>query len=102
MADQGKKPPTPAGSEGEDHVYGKAPGAGDWRRVSKLVLLVVLVVFVVLFFLGNRETVEVSLVVATVSIPLVVVLVGTFLSGALVMYLLLLLRRRAARKARVK
>jgi uncharacterized integral membrane protein len=44
--------------------------------------------------------VTVTLVVAEVSIPLVWVLMLSFVLGALVMYLLLFLRRRAARKGR--
>ena len=39
----------------------------------RVVLLAVLVVYVFLFFMMNRETVEVSLVVTNVSIPLVFV-----------------------------
>ena len=73
---------------------------GDWKPIARIVALVVLVVFSLLFFLLNRETVEVSLVVTTVTIPLIWILIGTFLAGAAVMYLLLMLRRRSARKAR--
>ena len=58
--------------------------------------------FVVLFFVTNRETVEVSLVVATVSIPLVFVLILVFLLGMATMYLLTYLRRRSGRKAASK
>ena len=83
-----------------DHVYGRTPGVGDWRRITRLTALGVLIVFALLFFLMNRGTVEVSLVVATASIPLVWALLLSFALGAAVMYLLLYLRRRAARKAR--
>ncbi|MFN8182920.1 MAG: LapA family protein [Candidatus Nanopelagicales bacterium] len=100
MANQDKQPaPTPGPNERQDHVYGSPPGAGDWRRITRLVLLAVLVIFTVLFFLRNRETVEVSLVVTTVTIPLIWILLGTFLLGAAVTYLLLYVRRRADRKA---
>lgn len=79
-------------------MYGKPPGAGDWKRISRIVALVVLVVYVVLFFVLNQETVPVSLVVTTVTIPLIWILVGTFIMGGVVTYLLLYLRRRSARK----
>lgn len=91
------KPPRP---ERKDQVYGKPPGAADWRRITRLSLLIILVVLAVLFFMGNLDSVEVSLVVTTVNVPLVWVLLGTFLLGAAVMYLLLYLRKRAVRKAR--
>lgn len=84
----------------EDMVYGKAPGAGDWKRITRLSLLGLLIVYAVLFFMFNLEKVTVSLVVATVTIPLVWVLLLSFLLGAAVMYLLLFLRKRAVRKAR--
>ncbi len=90
----------PANSGDGDHRYGKPPGVQDWRRIARVVALVVLVIFTVLFFLGNRDKVEVSLVVTTVTIPLIWVLIGTFLAGAAVMYLLTMLRRRTARKER--
>jgi uncharacterized integral membrane protein len=101
MAEERRTPdgaPTP--SQRQDHVYGRPPGAGDWKRIVRMVLLAVLIVFTLLFFLLNRESVEVSLVVTTVTIPLIWILIGTFLLGALVMYLLMYLRRRAGRKAR--
>jgi uncharacterized integral membrane protein len=89
-------PPRP-----DDHeVYGRAPGTGDWRRLTRLTALVVLVAFAVLFFLLNRSTVEVSLVVTTVNVPLVWMLLLSFFLGATVMYLWLYLRRRAVRKTR--
>lgn len=91
--------PRPDGTPRQD-VYGKPPGAGDWKRVSRLALLGLLVVFTILFFAFNLDNVEVSLVVTTVSIPLVVVLIGTFLLGAFFMYLLTFLRRRSARKTK--
>lgn len=83
-------------------VYGSPPGTGDWRRIARIVTLTVVVVYAVLFFLMNRQEVEVSLVVTTVNVPLVWILVGTFVFGALTMYLVLHLRRRAARKAAKK
>ncbi len=92
--------PQPVFSDNEERVYGRSPGAGDWKRYTRITLLVILVVYAVLFFLFNRETVTVTLVVAEVSIPLVWVLMLSFVLGALVMYLLLFLRRRAARKGR--
>lgn len=92
--------PAPAFSDGEAHVYGKTPGTGDWKRITRLAALVVLVVYVVLFFLWNRDHVEVNLVVTSVFIPLFWVLMFSFVLGALAMYLLTYLRRRAARKAR--
>jgi uncharacterized integral membrane protein len=85
--------PTP-GPQRKDHVYGKPPGAGDWKRIARLTGLGVLVVYAVLFFLMNRETVTISLVVATVKIPLIWVLLGTFLLGGLAAYLASFLRRR--------
>ena len=101
MASQDKDPQNkPARTERQDHVYGSPPGAGDWRRIARIVALTVLVAFAVLFFLLNRDSVEVSLVVTTVTIPLVWVLMGTFLLGALTMYLFQYQRRRAVRKAR--
>lgn len=101
MAEERRTPDvTPPHSERPDHVYGRPPGAGDWRRITRMVLLAVLVVFTVLFFALNRKNVEVSLVVTTVTIPLIWILIGTFLLGALVMYLAMYLRRRAGRKAR--
>lgn len=90
--------PEPRPSQPQDQVYGKPPGAGDWKRISRIVALVVLVVYVVLFFVLNQETVPVSLVVTTVTIPLIWILVGTFIMGGVVTYLLLYLRRRSARK----
>lgn len=98
MADDGKKPDTTRPKR-DDHVYGKAPGAGDWKRITRLAALVVLVVYVILFFLFNRNTVEVSLVVTTVSIPVVFVLILSFVLGMAVMYLLTYLQRRSGRKA---
>lgn len=105
MAAEDKKPadkdqPKPLKPERKDQVYGKPPGASDWRRITRLSLLIILVVLVVLFFMGNLDSVEVSLVVTTVNVPLVWVLLGTFLLGAAVMYLLLYLRKRAGRRAR--
>jgi uncharacterized integral membrane protein len=63
-------------------------------------LLIILVVYTVLFFLWNQDPVEVSLVVTTVTVPLVWVLLGTFLLGAAVMYLWMYRRKRAKRKAK--
>ncbi len=94
--------PRPAGSPPKDHVYGKPPGTGDWRRITRLVLISVLAIFTVLFFAFNLETVEVSLVVATVNVPLVLVLIGTFLLGMGFMYLFMYRRQRSARKARAR
>jgi uncharacterized integral membrane protein len=103
MASHDKQPEhVPVNSEGEEHRYGRPPGPGDWKPIARVVALVALVVFSVLFFLTNRDSIEVSLVVATVTIPLIWILIGTFLLGAAVMYLLLMLRRRSARKARTK
>lgn len=84
----------------EDQVYGRAPGAGDWKRITRLSLLGLLIVYAVLFFLMNNDTVPVSLVVATVNMPLVWALLLSFVLGAAVMYLALYLRKRAVRKAR--
>ena len=78
----------------------RADDSEDWKPIARIVALIVLVVFSILFFLLNRSTVEVSLVVTTVSIPIIWVLIGTFLAGAATMYLLLMLRRRSAHKAR--
>jgi uncharacterized integral membrane protein len=101
MASRDKDPEIkPVQSERQDYVYGAPPGARDFRRIARIVALVVLVVFAVLFFLLNRDSVEVSLVVTTVTIPLVWILIGTFLMGALAMYLFQYLRGRAVRKAR--
>ena len=100
MADDDKSPHNPVFSEGQDKVYGRPPGAGDWKRITRLTLLGVVIVYVVLFFLMNRKEVQVSLVVADATMPLVWVLLLSFVLGALTMYLLLYLRRRAARKAR--
>jgi uncharacterized integral membrane protein len=97
MAEDRPHQPESRGERGE-HVYGKPPGAGDWKRISRLVALGVLIVYTLLFFLLNRNTVEVNLVVTTASIPLVWILIGTFLLGVLAAYLLSYLRRRAARK----
>lgn len=52
----------------------------------------------VLFFLMNREATTVNLVVTTVEIPLVWVLIGTFLLGALAAYLAMFIRRRVVSK----
>ncbi|MEI2640915.1 MAG: LapA family protein [Candidatus Nanopelagicales bacterium] len=100
MADEDQNAQQPVFPEREDHVYGKTPGVGDWKRITRLSLLGLLVVYAVLFFLMNNDTVPVSLVVATVSIPLVWALLLSFVLGAAVMYLLMYLRRRAVRKAR--
>jgi uncharacterized integral membrane protein len=98
MAPDDKNPErAPVNSDGGEYRYGRPPGAREWRPIARMVALLVLVVFTILFFLLNRETVEVSLVVTTVSIPLIWILIGTFLLGAAVMYLLML--RRSARKA---
>lgn len=91
--------PRPAGSPPKDHVYGKPPGTGDWRRITRLVLIGVLTVYTILFFASNFETVEVSLVFAKVNVPLVFVLIGVFLLGMGFMYLLTFFRRRSARKS---
>lgn len=84
--------------ESGPHVYGQPPGTSDWRRVTRLALLIALVVWLVLFFLWNRDATEVSLVVTTVTVPLVWILLGVFLLGMLVMYLLMFLRQRRKRK----
>lgn len=91
----------PVGSpkSGNDHVYGKAPGPGDWKRTVRIVLLALLVLFAVAFFGSNREQTTVSFVFTTVSVPLIWVLIGTFIAGMLVMYLLMYLRGRKRRKA---
>ncbi len=96
MSSSDDKPSVPMpGPAREDHVYGKPPGAGDWKRITRIGGLGVLIVYALFFFLMNRETVEINLVVTTASIPLIWVLVGVFVLGALVMYLAqLLLRRR--------
>lgn len=100
MSPQDQRPDLPQGPKPrEDMVYGSPPGAGDWKRIVRMVALAVVVVYAVLFFLMNRQDVAVSLVVTTVNVPLVWILIGTFLAGALAMYLLLHLRRRVARKA---
>jgi uncharacterized integral membrane protein len=101
MASQDKDPQIkPTRTERQDYVYGAPPGARDFRRIARLVLLTALIAFSVLFFLLNRDSVEVNLVVTTVTIPLVWILMGTFLLGALTMYLFQYQRRRAVRKAR--
>ncbi|MEZ5186568.1 MAG: LapA family protein [Candidatus Nanopelagicales bacterium] len=95
MADAERSPDRPAsGPAREEHVYGKPPGTGDWKRISRLTALGVVIVYTVLFFLMNRDTIEVSLVVTTASIPLVWVLVGSFLLGVVATYLIGYLRRR--------
>lgn len=73
---------------------------GGWRSIVRTSLLIILVVYTVLFFLWNQDPVEVSLVVTTVTVPLVWVLLGTFLLGAAVMYLWMYRRKRAKRKAK--
>ncbi len=100
MAQEEPSRSKPFESEGEPSVFGRTPGAGDWKRITRIAALVVLVIYVVLFFLWNGEKVEVSLVVTTVTTPLVFVLILAFLLGAAVTYLLMYLRRRAVRKAR--
>lgn len=103
MTSQDKQPDRgPVNSDSDDYRYGKPPGAGDWKPIARVIVLVVLVLFSLLFFLLNRTPVEISLVVTTVTIPLIWTLIGTFLVGAAVMYLLLMLRQRSARKARKK
>ena len=95
MADDEKLPGRPTAGPGrEEHVYGKPPGTGDWKRISRLTALGVVVVYTVLFFLMNRDTIEVNLVVTTANIPLVWVLVGSFLLGVVATYLFGYLRRR--------
>lgn len=100
MAQEEPSRSKPFQGDGEPAVFGRAPGAGDWKRITRIGALVVLVIYVVLFFLWNFETVQVSLVVTTVTVPLVVILAFTFTLGMAVMYLLTYLRRRARRKAR--
>lgn len=89
-------------SEPGDHVYGKTPGAGDWKRIAQTVLLIALVVYTVLFFVNNNELTEVNFVFTTITVKLVWVLIGTFIVGAIVMYLILWLRGRRKRKAAKK
>lgn len=97
------QPASGTGAEqADDHVYGQTPGAGDWKRIARIVLLVALVLWTVLFFASNRETTTVSLVVTSIEIPLIWVLIGTFLAGMIVMYLLTYLRGRKRRKAAKK
>jgi uncharacterized integral membrane protein len=100
MAQEDPSRSKPFESEGEASVFGRAPGAGDWKRITRIGALVVLVIYVVLFFLWNGNNVNVSLVVTDVYIPLVFALILAFLLGGAVTYLLMYLRRRAVRKAR--
>ena len=37
MSGSDEKPPIPQpGSARKDHVYGKPPGAGDWKRIARI------------------------------------------------------------------
>jgi uncharacterized integral membrane protein len=100
MAQQDPSRGKPFQSETDATVYGRTPGTDDWKRITRIGALVVLVIFVILFFFMNGDKVEVSLVVTTVTIPLVFVLILSFLLGAAVTYLLMYQRRRAVRKTR--
>lgn len=91
---------SPTLDQHDDHVYGQGPSSGNWKRTSRSILLVVLVVWSVLFFLWNRDPTKVSLVFTSVTVPLVWILLADFLVGALVMYLVIWLRRRKRRKAK--
>lgn len=83
----------------DEHVYGQTPGTKDWKRIARVVLLVALVIYTVLFFASNNQPTTVSLVVTSVTISLIWVLIGTFLAGMLVMYLISYTRGRKRRKA---
>lgn len=91
---------SPTLGEHDDHTYGQTPSASNWKRNSRSVLLVLLVVWSVLFFMWNRDPTKVSLVFTSVTVPLVWILLADFIVGAVVMYLIIYLRRRKRRKAK--
>ena len=65
MSGSDEAPDPQPGSARKDHVYGKPPGAGDWRRIGIGGLGVI---SVMRCSSPDRETVEINLVVTTASI----------------------------------
>lgn len=99
--DQSPKPPHPAEETGGPATFGVPQGPGDWVRVVRLVALVAIAAYVVLFFLANTESVSIDFLFGQASLPLIVVLVVVFLLGwAWGGLFSTVRRRRTARRAR--
>jgi uncharacterized integral membrane protein len=66
-----------------------ADGGGSGRDISpKLIIAVILVVIVVVLAIANSKKVKVDFVVADVTLPLFVVIVGSAIIGLIVGYFL--------------
>jgi uncharacterized integral membrane protein len=90
LTPEGKPPPTSAG-------LASAPSGSPWRLV-RVTLLVIAVGYLLLLVMLNRAPVDIDLGVRAVTVPLVVVMVGMLVAGAvLALVLRLLLGRRRTR-----
>jgi uncharacterized integral membrane protein len=63
--------------------YGGTPPSSHWRRYARVTLWTVLVVFIALLLMRNRETVTVDFVFLTATVPLFVALVVALVLGLL-------------------
>ncbi len=73
------------------------------RNLARLVVSLVLVALLVAFVLGNSQTVSVSFVFTTTSVPLIWVLLVTAVLGAVADRLVIVVQdRRRARRARAQ
>lgn len=78
--------PPPEAPQGEPHAndthFGR-PDPPNWPRYLRLGLWAVLAIIIVLFLVGNSDSVSVSMVFSTVKLPLFVVLIIAMILGSL-------------------
>jgi uncharacterized integral membrane protein len=73
---------------------GREDRGGDRENRTKMIVIGVLVIVLVAFVIANTETVDIDFIVTDVSIPLIFVLAGTAILGAIIDRLWLRRRRR--------
>jgi uncharacterized integral membrane protein len=96
MTDQSR-----SGPPGAAPTVGRHEGSRSRRDLARLVVGLVLVAALVAFVLGNSQTVSVSFVFTTTSVPLIWVLLVTAALGAVTDRLVTVVRsRRRAKRSR--
>ncbi len=89
---------TPQSGNADRDVFGKAPSARSMTAYIKPTLYVILVVYVVLFFLLNRQQVPVNFLFFSANAPLIVALLIAHIIGIVVGGGALIIKGRRDRK----